>query len=792
MSLSSEKKKEEIPIKAENVTSDQILLNEQTKMNDDHNDNGGDACLINGTNENSNEGNYVLSINGKGASVNTNDSVVLNNDVNENMDDGKSRNSIITSIKRDDDKTVKYSKNHSDESSSKYEEKLQRSEIKPEEQRSSSSDAFFENVNEGCLGEAQNTDNDDNMNGKKYNGNNIIDHNTEKENIKIVYVQRESNDMDEDTTNSSLNIDINDIDKDGRKYGSNNVCDDQYVHKKSVITNNTQENDDYNNSTKDQSTDEKYFVENTVVNEEMVQEINECNNHSDDASNLKTHKGEIDNRIKRKMHTLKQNEEKKKKKKDVNNTTLHISSGSSENPDINAKEKSSENGATITYDKKNKEAKEKQKRNHMKEDHFVCADEVSSSVVSTHVECACMRCVRNVRSFYALKGYPRIFVTRLPFEAGKKDLEKYFSKYGKIIDIYVSKNLSNNKNKGFGFVSFEKQGSMDKVLKDKLHILCGKEIVVDIASTRDNKARHLFHLPSEHYLAKYQKNEKKVMTKVHNNIINFNKYHHVYNKTNNIRDVSKNMDNNMVMQNFYNLCPTYNIVGNRMNNKHIMKNNMPVPFFPPSGYNVDPQYFNQVPYQNCAEYMGNNDYYWNMANYYNWNNMLMHNENMFNSSQVEYPYYFCNGQYVNQNPMTKNKISRKNNIIEESKLKYPPNLSTNVNYRNNCPSFIRKLPGGDEWNKRGYKLFVTKLNSATTIDTLRNYFENFGEIIDIYMPNDVCTNRPRGIAFVTFLDNDCVKKILSNKNSKHIIDGKEVVVDLADPETKSKKNLCYS
>lgn len=63
----------------------------------------------------------------------------------------------------------------------------------------------------------------------------------------------------------------------------------------------------------------------------------------------------------------------------------------------------------------------------------------------------------------ALKEYPRIFVTRLPFEVNKKDLEKYFSKYGKIIDIYISKNLSNNKNKGFGFVSFENQISMDKV-----------------------------------------------------------------------------------------------------------------------------------------------------------------------------------------------------------------------------------------------------------------------------------------------------------------------------------------
>ncbi|SBT35328.1 nucleic acid binding protein, putative [Plasmodium ovale wallikeri] len=141
---------------------------------------------------------------------------------------------------------------------------------------------------------------------------------------------------------------------------------------------------------------------------------------------------------------------------------------------------------------------------------------------------------------------------------------------------------------------------------------------------------------------------------------------------------------------------------------------------------------------------------------------------MYSSKKIEYPpYYLCNGQYTTQSPISKGQIGRKN-VIDENKLKYPPNINPSGSYRPSGPPY-----------------------SVTTIETLRNYFENYGEIIDIYMPNDVCTNRPRGIAFVTFLDNDCVKKILSNKNSKHIIDGKEVVVDLADPETKSKKNLCY-
>ncbi|KMZ80529.1 hypothetical protein PVIIG_04314 [Plasmodium vivax India VII] len=517
---------------------------------------------------------------------------------------------------------------------------------------------------------------------------------SQEHSAQIVKTATEENELDDDTTNSS----------------SKEIDEDRH----SIILQREEEN----------FLAEKWMhsggFDPSGKNEMGLHELNEHGNHSDDASNINKGKSEIDSRIKRKMHSLKQNEEKKKKKTDTDNAPS-IASDSSDEEDLDSKEKFSDNSTTALFDKKGKDDAKEKKKNGSKEDHAIFADE-------------------------ALKGYPRIFVTRLPFEAGKKDLEKYFSKYGKIVDIYVSKNLSNNKNKGFGFVSFEKQSSMDKVLKDKLHIICGKEIVVDVASMRDNKTKHLFHLPSDHYLAKYPKNDKKSPS-------------------------------------------------NRMNNKHIYKNNMAVSFFPPTGYNMDPAYFNnqQVPYQNCMDYMGSSDYYWNMANYYNWNNMMFHNDNMYNAKKMEYPYYVCNGQYLSQSPppIAKGKAQRKSSAIEESKLKYPPNVAPSGSYRPPGQPFVRKLPGGDEWNKRGYKLFVTKLNSVTTIETLRNYFEAFGEIIDIYMPNDVCTNRPRGIAFVTFLDNDCVKKILSNKNSKHIIDGKEVVVDLADPETKTKKNLCY-
>ncbi|ETW30517.1 hypothetical protein PFFCH_02070 [Plasmodium falciparum FCH/4] len=157
--------------------------------------------------------------------------------------------------------------------------------------------------------------------------------------------------------------------------------------------------------------------------------------------------------------------DKKKKKNEVNDTIPSTSEGENNINKLNTNKKD-----TIINnkdeDKKKREPEEKNNDTFQNEQ-SVYVDEV-------------------------IKEYPRIFATRLPFEASKKDLEKYFSKFGKIVDIYVSRNISNNKNKGFGFVSFEKQESMNKVLKEKLHIICGKEIVVDVASMRDDKYKHLF------------------------------------------------------------------------------------------------------------------------------------------------------------------------------------------------------------------------------------------------------------------------------------------------------------
>jgi squid-like protein len=70
------------------------------------------------------------------------------------------------------------------------------------------------------------------------------------------------------------------------------------------------------------------------------------------------------------------------------------------------------------------------------------------------------------------------------------------------------------------------------------------------------------------------------------------------------------------------------------------------------------------------------------------------------------------------------------------------------------------------------KLFVGGLTWDTTQDDLREYFSNFGNILDCSIKHDPTTGRSRGFAFLVFDRKDIVDKILSQ--SEHFVKGRKV------------------
>lgn len=71
-----------------------------------------------------------------------------------------------------------------------------------------------------------------------------------------------------------------------------------------------------------------------------------------------------------------------------------------------------------------------------------------------------------------------IHVTNLPLEADNKDLEDYFSKFGKLNRAYIIFTLGEvKKSRGFGFVEFESKKVAAKVLEQD-HIILGKAVSI--------------------------------------------------------------------------------------------------------------------------------------------------------------------------------------------------------------------------------------------------------------------------------------------------------------------------
>jgi RNA recognition motif-containing protein len=47
------------------------------------------------------------------------------------------------------------------------------------------------------------------------------------------------------------------------------------------------------------------------------------------------------------------------------------------------------------------------------------------------------------------------------------------------------------------------------------------------------------------------------------------------------------------------------------------------------------------------------------------------------------------------------------------------------------------------------RLFVANLSFATTVETIRTAFEQYGAVVDLRVPTDRMTGKSRGFAFVT-------------------------------------------
>ncbi|KAL8597414.1 hypothetical protein ACOMHN_022323 [Nucella lapillus] len=106
--------------------------------------------------------------------------------------------------------------------------------------------------------------------------------------------------------------------------------------------------------------------------------------------------------------------------------------------------------------------------------------------------------------------------------------------------------------------------------------------------------------------------------------------------------------------------------------------------------------------------------------------------------------------------------------------------NSNVNNNNNNKSV-------DDSSFDPGKMFVGGLSWQTSQESLKAYFEKFGEVKEAMVLKDPATRRSRGFGFVTYTDPSSVERVLNG--GPHTVDSKTVDPKVAVPRKTHPKCL---
>eukprot|EP00195_Chlamydomonas_chlamydogama_P005652 CAMPEP_0202899790 /NCGR_PEP_ID=MMETSP1392-20130828/8458_1 /ASSEMBLY_ACC=CAM_ASM_000868 /TAXON_ID=225041 /ORGANISM="Chlamydomonas chlamydogama, Strain SAG 11-48b" /LENGTH=546 /DNA_ID=CAMNT_0049586051 /DNA_START=310 /DNA_END=1950 /DNA_ORIENTATION=+ len=112
---------------------------------------------------------------------------------------------------------------------------------------------------------------------------------------------------------------------------------------------------------------------------------------------------------------------------------------------------------------------------------LMAAAAVQSGRRSLDAATAAMKRMENPAIANARAG-PRIFIGKLTKETSEADVKEYFMKFGYVMDVYLPKSKDNKmEHRGFGFVTFETEAAIQRVVSHGTHRLKGSTIAIDIA-----------------------------------------------------------------------------------------------------------------------------------------------------------------------------------------------------------------------------------------------------------------------------------------------------------------------
>lgn len=82
-------------------------------------------------------------------------------------------------------------------------------------------------------------------------------------------------------------------------------------------------------------------------------------------------------------------------------------------------------------------------------------------------------------------GYPKVFLGGLPSNVTETDLRSFFTRFGKVMEVVIMYDQEKKKSRGFGFLSFEDEDSVDRCVAEHFVNLNGKQVEIKKAEPRD-------------------------------------------------------------------------------------------------------------------------------------------------------------------------------------------------------------------------------------------------------------------------------------------------------------------
>lgn len=86
--------------------------------------------------------------------------------------------------------------------------------------------------------------------------------------------------------------------------------------------------------------------------------------------------------------------------------------------------------------------------------------------------------------------FRKVFIGGLSYKTDDETLKNYFLKYGELVDYVVMKDGQTGRSRGFGFVTYSDSFMVDELMKNRPHIIDGRQVEPKRATPREVKNQY--------------------------------------------------------------------------------------------------------------------------------------------------------------------------------------------------------------------------------------------------------------------------------------------------------------